>query len=144
MKQFLFILLVCTFPTLIFAQDASMKVYANGEEKTGLVEITEYRRMTILVEDDARRDGSVVYEFGPVQIYSVNAQGERVLKGLFREAEVVNMPTLNFGLSPKQNPELLGHFELEVEWVKRYNLDKSVDLLKFEDANRTFPFYLHK
>lgn len=144
MKQLVFFFLVCAFPSILVAQKAQLKVYANSAEQIGEVEVSEFRRITFLIDDGAPRDGSVVYEYGPIQIFRVNDAGERTPAGTFKEAEVVNSPTLNFGLSPQQNPDLMGHIELEVEWVKRYNLDKSTDVLEFEPGGRTIPFHLHK
>ena len=143
MKRIIFFFLAL-FPMVLLAQDAQLKFWVNGTEYQDVLEIASYSRTTVLVEDGAPRDGSVVYEFGPVRAYKVEEDGSRELVQTIHEGEVMNIPMLNFTLNPAAEPKLIGYHLMEVEWVKRYNADKSVDKLEIAEQDRQIQIFLHE
>jgi hypothetical protein len=143
MKRITFLFLAF-FPMVLLAQDAQLKFWVNGTEYQDVLEIASYSRTTILVEDGAPRDGSVVYEFGPVNAYKVSDDGSRELVQAIHSGDVMNIPMLNFTLNPADNPDLMGYHLMEIEWVKRYNADKSVDELEIKPENRSIQIFLHE
>lgn len=143
MKRIIFFFLAF-FPMAMFAQDAQLKFWVNGTEFQDVLEIASYSRTTVLVEDGAPRDGSVVYEFGPVKAYKVNEDGSRELVKTIHEGEVMNLPMLNFTLNPAAEPDLMGYHLMEVDWVKRYNADKTVDELEIDEKDRQIRIFLHE
>lgn len=146
MKHTLLILLACCFPVVLMAQDAQIKFWVNGEEQSELMDVSQYSRITVLVEDGAPRDGSVVYEFGPVKAYKLKEDGSRgELLRVVDSGEVMNIPMLNFTLNPPDQQDLLGYHWLEVEWVKRYNADKTVTTLELSElVDRGIKLFLHQ
>lgn len=128
---------------LMSAQAPKLTYYANAEAQESVVEIASFNRMSLLLEDGKPRDAGYVYEFGPLKVYR-EQDGERVFVKTLRKSEILNAPVVNFGLSPKQNADLLGVFELEIEWIKRYNPDRSVDDIELTQADRTKKIYMHE
>lgn len=143
MKRIIFFFLAF-FPMVLLAQDAQLKFWVNGTEFQDVLEIASYSRVTVLVDDGAPRDGSVVYEFGPVKAYKVADDGSRELVQTISAGEVMNIPMLNFVLNPADKQELLGYHLMEVDWVKRYNADKTVEELQLEDKDRQIQIFLHE
>lgn len=125
---------------LALAQSPVLKRYANGTDiGQAVMAIGSTHRITLVVEDGLPRDVGYVYEFGPVNVYRLDAGG-RVLIQEFRGSEVMNAPVLTFAFGPQQNPDLIGNVEFEVAWIKRYDLNNNVETLPIAANERIMRF----
>jgi hypothetical protein len=144
MKRMLFsILLAIGLPVLMFGQAPVLARFANGLPMgTAALEVTDAKRITLQVQDGMPLDSGYVYEFGAIYAYR-NVNGLRQLVRKFRDSEVMNGRNLNLSFGPQYHPDLMGDIELEIEWIKRYNPNNSVETLPFSATDRTLHFNVH-
>lgn len=143
MKKFVLIALTCCLPFFIQAQAPALKVYANGQIADEVIETTNGVRISMVLEDGKPRDQGYVYEFGPIQAYRQVGEDRELIKQ-FLPSQVQNAPVQNLSLSVGRNADLLGHVELELEWLKRYNPDNSVDVIPLNTDCRVIKVYMHE
>lgn len=141
MKRIPAFLFICLLGSAsLFAQAPQLQKFANGNALgASAYTINSTNRVTLKVDEGTAFVPGTVYEFGAIHAYRM-VNGQRQLIRKFKDSEILNGPSMNLVVGSHYHPDLIGAFELEIEWIKRYDVNNAVTTLPLSQTDRTLFF----